>query len=351
MSNPPKLRLLKGSSLSSLDIPPREPLLGDWLTERHPCMVYAQTGRGKSLFAMSVAIAVAGGGNVFGWSATEPRPVLYVDGEMDVADAAERDTLLKPAVEGLDWEALEANRTILSRHYQLHGAVFPDLVDDAGQEVLMTLVEKLRPALVVLDNLSCLADIRDENDAASFTPVLNMMWRLRHAGCAVLLVHHTGKQEGKYRGSSKLSAVFESVLQLAPNPDLLTGDTGFTIKVDKYRSGGSPQPLKVSLEVDAATGAGYWQYEALGERRLQEVVQAVRSREFNTGKELAAHLGIATSTLSKLKRKAIAANLITEAEWKQCLQDARDTSREFDDPYGLDGYDDGDSGEEDNHAA
>ena len=349
MTNPPKLRLLTGSSLSSLDIPLRKALLGDWLTERHPCMVYAQTGRGKSLFAMSVAIAVAGGGSVFGWSAPEPRPVLYIDGEMDVADLAERDTLLVPSVDNLDMGALEANRVILSRHHQRYGAVFPDLVDEAGQAALMEWVEKLRPALVVLDNLSCLADIRDENDASSFTPVLNMLWKLRHAGCAVLLVHHTGKQEGKYRGSSKLAANFESILQLAANQDLLPDDTGFTIKVDKCRNGRQPQPLKVSLNVDAAKGAGQWVYEALGERHLQEIVQAVRSREFDTGKELAAYLEITTPTLSKRKRKAIAAGLIAEAEWKQCLQDARDTSREFGDPYGLVAYDVGSGGERDSH--
>lgn len=351
MTNPPKLRLLKGSSLSSLDIPPRKPLLGDWLTERHPCMVYAQTGRGKSLFAMSIAIAVAGGGNVFGWSAPEPRPVLYVDGEMDVADAKERDNLLIPAVDGLDRQAVEANCTILSRHHQLYGAVFPDLVDEAGQEALMTLVEKLKPAFVVLDNLSCLAEIRDENDAASFTPVLNMLARLRRAECAVLVIHHTGKQEGKYRGSSKLAANFESILQLASNPDLMSGDTGFTIKVDKCRSGKQPKPLKVSLEVDPETGAGRWCHEELRNRHLEEIVKAVCSREFNTGKELAVHLGISTGELSKRKRKAVALGLITEAEWKQCLQDARDTSREFDDPYGPEGFDVGDDGEGEDHAA
>ncbi|MEM6898835.1 MAG: AAA family ATPase [Pseudomonadota bacterium] len=343
MTIPPQLSLLKGSSLSSLELPPRKLLLGEWLTERHPCMVYAQTGRGKSLFAMSVAIAVAGGGTVFGWTATEPRKVLYIDGEMDVADMQERDALLIPAVEDVDSEALEENRVMLSRHYQSHGVVFPDLVENGGRAALLELVDELEPALVVLDNLSCLADIKDENDAASFTPVLSMLWQLRKKGCAVLLLHHTGKQEGKFRGSSKLAANFESILQLAPNDELLVGDTGFTLKVDKSRSGRQPDPLRIKLEVDSDTGGGQWIFGEATNRHLEEVVRLVRSRDFCLAKDLAAHLGMSSPTLSKHKRKAIASGLITGAEWDLCFQEARDTEREFEDDcslYGLDAEED-----------
>jgi RecA-family ATPase len=58
-------------------------------------MVYADTGVGKSMFALSAALAVAGGGEFLGWK-PEEKPdgsgwrVLYVDGEMHVTDIQER---------------------------------------------------------------------------------------------------------------------------------------------------------------------------------------------------------------------------------------------------------------------
>lgn len=336
MTNPTSpLKFLTHQQLHALNIPPRIPILGEWMTERHPCMVYAQTGRGKSLFAMSVAIAVAGGGSVFGWEAPEPRPVLYVDAEMDIADVVGRDKLLVPSVGGVDTKALDKNLTILARHHQPDGATFPDLVEEAGREALLDIVRKLKPALVILDNLSTLAEIKDENDAASFTPILKMLWELRRLDCAVMLVHHTGKQEGKYRGSSKLAATFESIIQLGVNNDLLQGDTGFTIRIDKFRGGQPPKPLKVKLEVDKKTGAGRWDFSGLQDRNLQELVKAAQSREFQYGKAIAEHLGISTGEVSKRKHKAIAMGLITGDEWEQCFQDARDTINEFPNVLGM----------------
>ena len=321
---PPPLKLLSQLDLVNLEIPPRASLLGEWLTERHPCMVYAQTGRGKSLFAMSVAMAVAGGGSVFGWQTEAASKVLYIDAEMDVADIKDRDMLLKTAVEGVNEEILGENLIVLSRHYQSVDAPFPDLADDDGRRVLMGLVDELTPKLVILDNLSTLAEIKDENDAASFTPVLRTLWELRQKGCAVLLIHHTGKQEGKYRGSSKLAATFESILQLAPNPDLVSGETGFTIKVDKFRGCQQPKPLKVKLETNDETGGGWWTIDSLQQREFQELVKLVRSREFCYAKDISLTTGVSTGEISKRKRAVISTGLITVEEWNQCFQDARD---------------------------
>jgi len=273
---------------------------------------------------MSLAIAVAGGGSVFGWDAPKPTSVLYIDAEMDVADIMERDELLVPTVAGVDHKALGENLNILSRHYQSTLTPFPDLADETGRAALMELVEKHKPQLVILDNLSTLADIKDENDAASFTPILKTLHELRQAGCAVILVHHTGKQEGKYRGSSKLAATFESILQLAPNKDLLKGDTGFSLRVDKFRGAIAPTPLDVQLIMDPDTGLGCWQHEGAQERKLLELLKAVRSREFGTQKELAAEMGLSTGEVSKRKRRAIGHGMISGEEWERCLQEARD---------------------------
>jgi len=272
---------------------------------------------------MTLGIAVAGGGTVFGWKAHEPSPVLYIDAEMDVADIKERNELLVPTVEGVDHAKLGQNLHILSRHHQSTLTPFPDIAEEAGRAVLMKLVAENKPRLVILDNLSTLADIKDENDAAAFNPVMRTLTELRQAGCAVILVHHTGKQEGKFRGSSKLGATFESILQLAPNRELLKGDTGFSLRVDKYRGANAPTPLDVQLIIDPETGLACWQHEGSQERKLLELVKAVRSREFGTQAELATELDLSAGEVSKRKRRAIGHGIVTGEEWERCFQEAR----------------------------
>jgi RecA-family ATPase len=91
--------------LLTITFPERQHLLFPWLREQESCMVYSAAGVGKSLFALSAALAVAGGGQFLGWK-TDGRAngggwrVLYVDGEMHIGDIQERIHLLLDAVPG-----------------------------------------------------------------------------------------------------------------------------------------------------------------------------------------------------------------------------------------------------------
>jgi len=353
MSQP--LRTYTPAELDSLSIPPRKYILGNWFQERQPCLLYAQTGRGKSLFAMSIAIALASAGEVFGWVAPEALKVLYVDAEMDLADIRDRQRLLVGTVDNADTEALEQNLHVLPRHGHSNKTTFPDIIEQEGRAALLKIIDELRPSVVFLDNLSTMADIKDENDAASFSPIINFLYALRERNCAVVLVHHTGKKEGNFRGSSKLAAAFESIIQLAPNNELFAGDTGFALKVDKFRGANQPTAIKVKLEVNKE-GNGRWLHEGLGHRELEELIAAVRSREFRYANEMVEPLGISKGEISKRKRKAIALELISGDEWDQCFQDARDAITEFGPNNDLenlaaafieDGFNNGGRGEED----
>src|SRR5215470_158685 len=63
---PPKDKnVLKAPTLGQLlaaTFSDRQHLLFPWLREQESCMVYAATGVGKSMFALSAALAAAGGG-------------------------------------------------------------------------------------------------------------------------------------------------------------------------------------------------------------------------------------------------------------------------------------------------
>ncbi|MEL6859779.1 MAG: AAA family ATPase [Pseudomonadota bacterium] len=328
-----RLRVISQADLLELDVPRRRPLLGSWLTERHPSLIYAQTGRGKSLFVMSLAIALAGGGKVYGWEAEEPRKVLYVDAEMDLADIKDRDRFLLTAIEGVDEGALGQNLTILARHHQEPTVEFPDIFDEVGEKRLLKVIAEQRPALVVLDNLSTLANIEDENAASAFNPLLGTLTKLRSMNCAVILVHHTGKAEGKFRGSSKLATTFESVVELGKHDECGPDETGFVVSFDdKFRGpkASKPRKMKVKLDVDEVGNAN-WIVTETEDSKLYELVRLVETMAFSSQDDLAGELGVTKGTISKWKVRAVQAGLISDHYWKACLDAAADDVQDSED--------------------
>jgi RecA-family ATPase len=102
-----KLKMPTLAQLLTSTFKHRRHLLHPWLREQESCMVYADTGVGKSLFALSAALAIAGGGEFLGWSPEKKKDgqgwrVLYVDGEMHITDIQERAKMLLDAVAGID---------------------------------------------------------------------------------------------------------------------------------------------------------------------------------------------------------------------------------------------------------
>ena len=74
----------------ALEIPPRAMLLAPILPEKSLSMLYAPRGIGKSWLGLSLGLAIASGGSLLRWTAPSPRRVLYVDGEMPLADIQAR---------------------------------------------------------------------------------------------------------------------------------------------------------------------------------------------------------------------------------------------------------------------
>jgi RecA-family ATPase len=88
--------------------PPREPLVAPWLRQGESAMLWAAPSTGKTLLTLTIAVMVAGGGSVLGWTSEKPRKVLIVDGEMSAEDLQERITWLIETVAGIDREAAAA---------------------------------------------------------------------------------------------------------------------------------------------------------------------------------------------------------------------------------------------------
>lgn len=287
-------------------------------------MLYAPTGVGKSMLSLSIALAIAGGGTLMDWHTPGPRKVLYVDGEMDLHDIAERTLLLLDALEGIDRVAALTNLEVLAFRDQAPESWFVDLAREDSREFLLDKVRHHRPALVILDNFSTLASVEDENAANAMDPVIDLMRYIQRRGAAVMLVHHARKTnlgDGAFRGSSKLGTTPNSIIRLEP-PEISTVDGGAAFKIiwEKYRRKRSDdvRPRQVRLE------NGQWRWEASEKPELQQLAALLRSRQFKTYTEIAKHLGVANSVVTDRRNKMVAAAIMGLDEVNRCLAEARE---------------------------
>ncbi|MEL6258618.1 MAG: hypothetical protein AAFQ67_06155, partial [Pseudomonadota bacterium] len=186
-----------------------------------------------------------------------------------------------------------------------------------------------KPVLVILDNLSTLATMEDENAAASFNPIIDLMNALKGHGAAVMVVHYANKGGGSFRGSSKIAATFESIIELTDKRPGRIGDAAFEVTWNKMRGDpaklGRPVQVRLSKDLD---GVHQWvtQEGTLG--RVELVVQMVQSGEYQTAADIGNEIGLSKQRISDLKKEAIQRKLITQREWNICLRAARDAAKD-----------------------
>jgi RecA-family ATPase len=134
-------------------------------------MVHAPAGVGKSWFAYGLGVAVAGGGGFLDWKDQGAHRVLYVDGEMSQWDMQTRLRLLMATRTPEQQELAGRNFTLVGRdRLGAKADRFPTLnvSEDVHRKSLDALIAEVRPELVILDNLSCLTAMEDENDASAW---------------------------------------------------------------------------------------------------------------------------------------------------------------------------------------
>jgi len=262
------------------------------------------------------------------WAADQPRRVLYVDGEMDVHDLADRTQQLISVLPGIDKDQAIENLQLLAFRDQFPDSWFPDLNEGAHRDWLIETAEEEQVDLVVLDNFSTLVTVEDENAASAMNPILDVMRHLQRLGCAVLLVHHARKNgggDGSYRGSQKLSVTCNTIIRLEPSPsDAVDGAASFKMVWEKVRA----RRTEEVHDRQATLSDSGWAYEISNKPELMEYVRMVRSRDYETAESLATALGVVKSTVTKRKQAAVAAGLISMEEVKRCHAEARELQEE-----------------------
>ena len=324
----------------------RHHLLYPWMREGESCMVYAAPGVGKSLFALDVALSVAGGGKCLGlWEVGKPREghewkVLYVDGEMPIEDIQDRAFMLangkRKKDDDFDMDKVGRNLTFLSRQDQNDVTEdFVDLASSKSRQKLFAMIEEGEYNLVILDNLSTLALVEDENSASSFNGTIQFLQMLKAKRIACLLVHHTNKGKESFRGSTKIATTFETMILLTKQEVPISFDdendncfaSSFSLTWHKYRGKRNKSindETKLTLYSfgeydDSDDYYGYWEVSTIENDKAQDFVNLVKSGNYTSQDEIASIMGISKSYASKIRGKAINRGLITEDEVKKYL--------------------------------
>ena len=182
-------------------LPPLTWLIEDHLPQEGLVVLYGPPASGKTFVSLSMALAVACGAPWLGVKVR--RPPTYTD---VVYIYAEGTRGISKRVHA--WVGAQEAAPNLRHFYAIPCAVGLTQDDELREMVGQIKARALRPCLIVVDTLARCFGGRDENstqDMNKFVSNCDMLKQELLPGCALLIVHHTGKNATiGARGSSAL---------------------------------------------------------------------------------------------------------------------------------------------------
>jgi hypothetical protein len=192
------------------EIPPPDLLIDGVLHRDTLSVLYGRPGAGKSFVALDLALTVAAG---IGWHgrATVRGPVIYAAAEGGSGLGMRRRAwltahkLLDPAI---------GFHLLLDRW---------NLLDPADVAAASALVERLQPALVVVDTLSRSMPGANENAPEAMSAAVDALDRIRSAARAHLTaVHHSPVDGSRPRGHSALEGAADTIIETTRDDNTVT---------------------------------------------------------------------------------------------------------------------------------
>ncbi len=202
----PRYKLLNSAAIKAL--PPLKWRIKGVMPAKGIASIFGPSASGKSFLALDMAVAIAEHAAWFGYR-VEPAPVVYVclEGEAGFGQRVKA------------WEV--ANHRSLPE--RLHMVLQPFRIADAAD--VQDLAEVVPPgAVVFVDTLNRAAPTADENSSKDMGGIIEGTKHLEAlTGGVVILVHHTGKDEGRgMRGHSSLFSAMDATVEVRRNGDSRT---------------------------------------------------------------------------------------------------------------------------------
>jgi hypothetical protein len=172
------------TDLLTMDLPPIVPLIGGGLMDQGDAVILGgPSGVGKSWLAMSMAIAIARGEKFLNTFETTQGGVLFIDEEGNIRTMKQRMVQL---FEG---------QGISGLGLPIYMAVQRGIKLDSpkGRVVLQRLMERYKPALVIMDTMVRMHN-GDENSNQDMSALFEVANRIRHTyDATTMFLHHTRK--------------------------------------------------------------------------------------------------------------------------------------------------------------
>jgi hypothetical protein len=211
------------------DIPEPDFLLGEVFSTTNRVLLSAETGLGKTNFAMAAASAIATGSDFLQWSGRgRPARVLYIEGEMS-------ERLVKSRLRDAARRAEVQPQTL----YILSRGQFdmPPLETPDGQQYVDNFIQRLGGIdFVFCDNVQALTT-GDMKDEVPWQQTLPWVRDLTRRSIGQLWIHHTGHDTTHSYGTKTREWQLDTVMLLEEvlRPE---ADIAFSLKFTKARERG-----------------------------------------------------------------------------------------------------------------
>jgi KaiC/GvpD/RAD55 family RecA-like ATPase len=286
----------------NLNIPKPRWLLPKLFQERSINFIFGEKGKGKTEFALGLAIAICKAERVLQYEAPEEEtPCTFIDGEMDPYDLVQRTT---PYIERFG--APKKNYLQLINFALQVDQTIPDIKDEPGQELILKHLKKQeqltgKKPFLILDNLRSLSNYI-ENDADSYRPIGVWLKNLRGMGYTTLVIDHTGKAAPGPRGTSSKTDWANVCLKI--EPDGPAGQKYMKVKLSFDKARGL-RPNETADYVCQYDFEGNWTLAASTKELedaeyIKQIMELLEQEPKTTQKAIAEKLDISAGKVNKL---------------------------------------------------
>jgi hypothetical protein len=196
--------------LEQPDIPTWDDLITSW----YLTFIWGVSNAGKSLVAVQIVIAIMTCTDAFGIFSISKRLVAYLDGEIGSDFKRRCLQLLKGNV-----KAQELLRQYLRVLPPSSGI---NLLDDACAEEIVSNLLEMKAQVLVIDNIFALAPAAVNSNVKK---LFSFIHKVKQAGIAVIIIHHSGKDGATYKGPAELQSLSQNVIKLEGRDQLVEQGT------------------------------------------------------------------------------------------------------------------------------